>query len=321
MRSIIALVLTLFSAGVALATDAYPNKAIRFIVSFGAGGSSDASARVLATQLSQQLNQPVVVENRPGAGGVIGNQLAVSAPPDGYTILLVDVSFTTLPGLRKSMPYDVIKDFTPITQFSTTPNAIVLVPSFNIRNMADLLAYAKANPKKILYGSSGIGTPGHLSGELLRAAAMVDITHIPYKSGGEQMAAVLGGHVQMLLAPLPVLLSNIKSGQLTPLMLTTNRNRSPILPDVPTATEAGLPEVNVETWFGVVGPRGMPPEIVNKLREEIVKAINVPAVKEKFAALGSDTIGNTPKEFGDFMQSEVQRWTKIIDVAGIPKID
>jgi tripartite-type tricarboxylate transporter receptor subunit TctC len=321
MRAIFGFLLILLSVDVCSAADNYPNKPVRLIVSFGTGGSSDFTGRLLAEQLSQQLGQQVVVENRPGAGGMIGNQVAASAAPDGYTVLLVDVSFTTTPGLRKTMPYDVVTDFTPISLFSTTPNVVVINPSLDIKSMNGLLKYARENPKSIRFGSSGIGTPGHLSGELLKSAAKLDITHIPYKGGGELMSALLGGHVQMLVPPLPTVLGQIKSGQMVPLMVTTNRKRSPSMPDVPTAKEAGLPDVDVETWFGLVGPRGMPAEIVEKLRAAIAKAVTDPSLQEKLAAQGAEALASSPEEFGTLLKNEVRRWTRVIQEAGIPKID
>lgn len=320
MRSFITLVLMLLASATSFAADVYPSRPVRIIVAFGPGGASDINARIIAQQLSIRLGQQFVVENRPGGGGMVANQLVANSPPDGYTLFVADVSFSIAPGLRRQMPYDTVKDFTPITELSEMPNVLVVHPSLKIKTIEEFIALAREKPEKILYGTAGVGTPGHLTGSLFNMSTKVSMQHVPYKGGGELVPALLGGQVHMVSPPLPAVLQFVKSGQLQALVVTDSK-RSPFLPDVPSAVEAGLPQMMVNAWYGLIGPRGLPPEIVNRLHEEITKALADPAVRQQFLAQGATPVGNTPQAFGELIQKEVQRWAEVISASGIPKAD
>ena len=297
--------------------DPYPSKPVKVIVPFGTGSAVDLTARVIAQQLSEQLGKPFVVENRPGASGTIADAMVAKSPPDGYTLMAMDTSTTIVPGLYKALPFDVAKDFTPISQIVAAPMALVVNPSLNVSTLKEFVALAQANPGKFNYSSAGPGTPIHLATELFKASAKVDIKHIPYKGGGDMVAAVLAGNVQMLLTTITNVSPNVAAGKLRGLAVTTSGKRSPAMPDVPTMAEAGMPDMVVYTWFGLVGPPDMPKEIVNLLHAEIVRAIAVPAVREVFAKQGAELVGSTPEEFGRHIARELQRWAEVVKVAGI----
>jgi len=321
LRPIVVLIALLTLSGASAAADPYPTRPIRLVVAFAPGGAADIIGRALAQQLTEQLGQSVIVDNRPGAGGAIGYDIVAKSKPDGYTLLLVDTSIAVLPGLRKSLPYDVDKDFTPITGVVNIPSILVVNPSLGIRSFDAFLAYARANPGKLNYGSGGIGSSGQLFAELFKTSAAVDIAHIPYKGGGEMVTALLGGQVQMVLISVPSVLEHVKGGRLAGLAVTTSQKRVATLPDVPSMSESGLFKEGVYNWYGVAGPAGLPRDIVDKLRIETVKAIESAGVREKLVAQGAELVGSTPEEFGASMRRDVKRWTEVIKALGIPASD
>ena len=297
--------------------EVYPRKPVRLVVPVAAGGNSDLVARTISVQLSEQFGTSFVVENRVGASGIIGYGFVAKAPPDGYTLLLVDTSFTAIPGLNKSLPYDPVKDFTPISQTNRSPQVLVITPTIKTNNLKEFIALAQANPGKYNYGSIGIGSSTNLWSELFNIAAKVKITHIPYKGGGEIITALLGDQVQMQVTGIPTVLAHINAGRMRALGVTTDGKRSPSLPDVPSMVEAGLPGMVVYGWHGLAGPAGMPKEVVTRLHAEIVKAVAVSAMKERFNAQGSELVGGTPEEFSLVMGNELKRFAEIIKSAGI----
>jgi tripartite-type tricarboxylate transporter receptor subunit TctC len=300
-----------------LGAEVYPSKPVRLIVSFGPGSTVDLIARVIAQQLSEQLGKSIVVDNRTGAGGSIGNGFAAKSAPDGYTLLLGETSLCMSPGLFKSLPYDTARDFTPISQIVGTPMALVVHPSVKASTLKELVALAHASPGKLNYASAGTGSPVHLATELFKIAAKANIVHIPYKGGGEMVTAVLGGQVQMLLTTMPTVLTHVNSGKVRGLAVTTDGRRSPAMPDVPSMSEAGLSGMTVYTWSGLLGPAGLPKEVVTRLHAEVVKALAAPPVKERFIAEGAELVGSSPGEFSKHIRSELQRWAEVIKSAGI----
>jgi tripartite-type tricarboxylate transporter receptor subunit TctC len=308
--------LTLLGASLCFGAEVYPSKAVRVVVPFAPGGSTDFTARVISQQLSEQLGQSFVVDNRTGASGTIANGIVARSAPDGYTLMLADTSTTIVPGLFKSLPFDVARDFTPITQIIGGPNVLVVHPSLKANTLKEFIALAQANPGKLNYGSAGAGGLNHLMAELFKLAAKVNITHIPYKGAGEVVPAVLGGQVDMLVATIPTVLAYVNSGKLRALAVTTDGKRAPSMPDVPSMSEAGVSGMTIYAWYGLVGPAGMPKEIVNKLHTEVVKAIAVPSVKERFITQGGEPVGSSPEEFSTLVRNELRRWAEVIKSAG-----
>lgn len=317
MRNAWSFVLMLFGASLCFGAEVYPSKAVRVVVPFAPGGSTDFTARVISQQLSEQLGKSFVVDNRTGASGTIANGLVARSVPDGYTLMLADTSTTIVPGLFKSLPFDVARDFTPITQVIGAPNVLVVHPSLKANTLKEFVALAQANPGKFNYGSAGAGGLNHLMAELFKLSAKVDIAHIPYKGAGEVVPAVLGGQVDMLVSTIPTVLAYINTGRLRALAVTTNGKRAPSLPNVPSMSEAGVSGMTIYAWYGLVGPAKMPKDVVRKLHAEVVKAIAVPAVKERFNAQGGEPVGSSPEEFSILIRNELRRWAEVIRSAGI----
>ena len=319
MRKTIAIAL-LLAASFSWGADPYPSKSVRIIVPFGAGGgATDMTARTISQTLSEQLGKSFVVENHPGAGGIIGNTIVVKSAPDGYTLLLMDASTSMVPSLYKPAPFDAIKDFTPVTGIISAPEVLLVQPSFNnINTLKDFIQYAQANPTKLNYASGGAGGAVHIWNELFKSTAKINVTHIPYKSGAEMVIALLGGHVQMLLLTVaPPVISQITAGKVKALAVTTSGKRLAALPEVPSMVESGLPGMVVYAWFGLVGPAGMPREIANRLQTEVTKTLELRSVKEFFVSQGAEVVGSTPDAFGAHIRSEVQRWAEVIKAADI----
>jgi tripartite-type tricarboxylate transporter receptor subunit TctC len=294
----------------------YPERPIRLIVSYPPGGGTDVTARAITPKLAEGLGRQIVIDNRPGAGSAIGTDLVAKASPDGYTLLMADTTFGIIPGLYPKLPFDALRDFLPVTQVSGVPIGLVVHPGVGAGSVKELVALARAKPGALNFGSGGIGTPVHMAGELLKMAAKIEIVHIPYKGAGPAFSDLLGGHFQLMFPTLQSAVPHIKSGRLRLLALTTEK-RSSAFPDAPTMAEAGFPGVVATAWFGISAPKGTPKPIVTRLHTETVKAMQDPAIKQRFAAEGADIVASSPGEFGQFIANEIGKWTKVVKDAGI----
>ena len=299
-------------------TAAYPEpgKPIRMIVPFPPGGNTDIVARAIANELSKNLGVPLIIDNRGGAGSTLGTALAAKAPADGYTILMVSGAHTINPSMFKKLPYDSIKDFAGITLVADLPVALVVHPSVPAKTLKELIAYAKANPGKLNYASSGPGSIGHLSGELLSSMADIKIQHVPYKGSGPAVVDVLSGYVQMLLTSAATVMPHIKSGKLRAIALAGEK-RSVGAPEIPTMIESGLPGYVVSGGFGLLAPAATPREIIKKLNAEAVKVVAMPEVRKRLANEGADPVGSTPEEYDAYIRSDIEKWIKVVEKAGI----
>lgn len=294
----------------------YPARSIRYIVPQGAGGSSDTLARVVTQKLSDSLGQQVLVDNRPGATGNIGGEIAARAAPDGYTLLQVATSHATNPALSVKMPFDPVRDFAPITLLSQAPNLWIVHPSLPAKSMRELIALAKTRPGEINYSSSGTGSSQHLAGELLKSLAHIDIVHIPYKGSPPALIDLMGGRVMLMCSTLAPAMPHVKSGKVRALAVT-GLKRSQAAPDIPTVAESGLPGYEATAWQGVLAPAGTPREIVTKLNGELVRILQQPDVRRQLADQGYDPAGNTPEQFAEYIRTEIAKWTKVIKAAGL----
>ena len=308
-----ALALLLAAATVASADD-YPNKPIKLIVPFPPGGSNDVVGRLIAKTLSEKIGQQVFVDNRGGAGSMIGTEALSKAPPDGYTIGIASIAFAVNPALHK-LPYDPFKSFEPVSILATGPNVLVVHPSLPVKTVAELIALAKKEPGKLNYASAGIGSFQHLGGELFKLDANVDIVHVPYKGGGPAMQDVVGGHIKIMFSSLIQTTPFIKSGQLRPLG-TGGKTRSSVLPDVPTIAET-VPGYDAENWWGVLAPAGTPKPIVDKLYEKIQLALQSPEMLQAFAREGASPVKMTPAQFQDFIKAEIDKWGRVVKAGNI----
>jgi tripartite-type tricarboxylate transporter receptor subunit TctC len=319
MKSLLNLAVSLLAVaigGTALA-QAYPSKPIRVIVPFVAGGSSDIVARAIANKFQEYLGQPGVVENRPGANGAIAAEFVAKADPDGYTILVGSIGvFSINAALFKDLRYHPVRDFAPVTLAVTTPNVLVTKPALAAKSLKELVELAKKNPDKLAYCSSGTGSSDHLTAELLKQQTGTSITHVPYKGGAACQTDIMGGQVDISFQNLGAVTNYIKGNRMNALAVTA-RNRHPSLPDVPTAAEAGFPELVVTSWQAVAAPAKTPRDVVAKLNEAIVKALRSPDVRDRMNQIGFDVVASTPDEFGKFMQEEVNRWTQVVNRGNI----
>jgi len=309
-----AICLAAASAG-AFAQGAYPQRAVKWVVPWPAGGSVDIAARVIAEQLSVNLGQPVIVDNRPGAAGNIGAAAVAKSAPDGYTLLMATTPMIINRSLYSNLPYDLSRDFTPISQLVTLNYVLVANPSV-ATSVKELIAKAKASPGKISYASSGTGTQLHLIGEGFKRQAGINIVHVPYKGAPPALTDVIGGHVHMMFPGLPVVEPLLKSGQLKALAVVSKR-RLALLPNVPTLTEAGVPNIDFTEWYGIVVPAGTPDKIVAKLNDEIVKILKMPEVRQRLASRGFDPASSTPQEFSKLIQEEQKKWTSTVAQSGV----
>ena len=316
VRLLLAASLVATGCAVAQTPASYPERPVRIVVPYAAGGATDAVARIVGQRMSQDLGQPVVIDNRPGADGNIGAELVAKAAPDGYTILMGDVGNLTMgPAVRKSTPYDAIRDFAPITQLVSAPNILAVHPSVPAQNFREFIAYAKANPNKLSYASSGTGGSAHLAGELLKRATGIEMVHVPYKGASAALTDVLRGDVQVIFG-LSVVLPHVKDGKLRALAMTGPR-RSSFLPDVPTIAEMGFPGFEATAWYGLLAPAGTPKPIIARLHAVALNALETPDVRERLEAAGNELIGSTPEEFAAYIRSEKKKWSEIVDAAGI----
>ena len=294
----------------------YPAKPVRLVVPFPAGGTTDILARAVAQKLSEAWGQQVIVDNRPGAGGNIGSELVARAAPDGYTLLMGTVGTHAInPSLYKKMPYDHVKDFAPVILVAGVPNVLVVNPSLPVHSVSELIAYAKANPGKLNFASSGNGTSIHLSGELFKTMTGVDMTHVPYKGSAPALTDLIGGQVQLMFDNLPSSLPFIKAGKLRALAVTSG-TRSATLPELPTLAESGLPGFEASSWFGVLAPAGTPRDIVAKLNGAIAGWLASPEAKEKLLAQGAIAAGGTPDDFARHIAAETSKWAKVVKASG-----
>jgi tripartite-type tricarboxylate transporter receptor subunit TctC len=291
--------------------ETYPNRVIRIIVPTSPGGGNDTIARVIGQQLQNTWNQSIIIDNRPGADGTIGAAVVSKSPPDGYTLMLCTSAVLTInPPLYPSLPYDPIKDFTPVTVASSAPFLLVVHPSLPVNSVAELIAYAKANPNKINFSSSGVGSVTHLAGAMFNKMAGIEMVHIPYKGSAPAMTDLLSGRVPLRITVAGGVLPFLKTGELKALAVTSPDKYS-LMPELPTIAET-VPGYSASIWYGLVGPAGMPDDIANTLQSEIAKQLKSPEVKAKLDADGSQGVGNTPKEFAQMMKSETAQWTTII---------
>ena len=299
------------------AQDAYPSRAIRLVVPYAPGGVSDITGRIVAQKMTELLGQSVVVENRAGAGGMLGTGTVAKAEPDGYTIVLSSLSAYAIgPRLVKAPLYDPIKDFTAIASVALAPTILTINTALPVQNLKDLIAYAKANPGKLTYGSSGIGSVAHISAEMLRATTGIDLVHVPYKSAAQAYPDMIAGSVSMVFDALPSAIQHIRSGKVRPIAMMSDR-RASLVPDVPTFAEAGYPEATLRLWVGLHGPANLPAPIVQKLNDTAARTVAAPEVRERFTAVGADAYSTSPREFAELVRGDVERLGKMMAAAGI----
>lgn len=295
----------------------YPTQPIRIVAPFPAGGLVDVLARAVGDEISKSVGQPVIVENRPGAGGNIGAEVVAGAAPDGYTLLMTSPGIQSINQfLYKTMPFDPEKAFTPISLVADMPMLVLVHPKTNIKSLKDLVAAAKANPGKLNFGSAGVGTTGHLGQALLVHVADIKVTHVPYKGAAPAVNDLIAGHIDGVVDNPPIVMPHIKSGTLTPLAVAA-KERLSVLPDVPTSVEAGLPDWQASSWFGLMAPAGTSPTVVKRLQAEVQQALKQPSMKRFITESGIKLVGNSPEEFGKLIISERKKWGDIIKAANI----
>ena len=298
----------------------YPARPVRLIAPSTPGDAPDVIARLIALRLSPVLGQPVVVENRPGAGGVIGSEVAAKSAPDGYTLIMGNAgSHGINAAVYSKLPYDIQRDFAPVSQVAIAPNVMVINPAIPAKSVAEFIAYAKSQPGKLSYASGGNGSSAHMSMELFKAMSGVDIQHVPYKGSSPALTDVMAGQVAVFIGNMPPTVPLVKAGKLRALAVTT-KARSALMPELPTISEAGLPGFETVAWFGVLAPTGTPPEIVKKLSTEIGKIARSPEMREKLLAMGAEPIGGTPGEFKAVIDSDIAKWKALAQKEGI-KVD
>ena len=309
----------LASAALPVRADAYPAKSVRFIVPFPPGGPVDTTARAFTGKLTEYWGQTAIVENRAGAGGIVGAEAALNSPADGYTVFVCSIHHSVLPSLNPKLSYDIEKDFVPVTFAAKFPIILVAHQSVPVKNVAELVAYAKKNPGKLSFGSSGNGGGTHLAGELFKTMAGVDLLHVPYRGSAPAMSDLLGGQVQLMFADAPSALPHIKSGRLRALGVG-NPTRSALAPEIPTIAESGLRGYESYSWAGVVIAAATPRDIVVKLNADIVKALNDPTVKQRLLDAGAEANPGTPEQFAKFLRAEIVKYTKVVKDANV-KVD
>jgi tripartite-type tricarboxylate transporter receptor subunit TctC len=307
----------LLSGCVDARAQAFPSKPLRLIVPFAPGGTTDVLARIIAQKLSTSMGQSVIVDNRPGANGNIGTDVAAKSPGDGYTLVMsFDGTMAINPNIYKNMPFDPKKDLAPVANIAQVPLLIVVHPSLKANTIEEFIALVKASPGRINYSSAGHGSTGHLTGELLKARANIDMTHIPYKGGGQAMQDVLAGEIQMLITALPTAEPYLAGGRLRALAFTSAM-RVARLPNVPTLAQSGFPGFDVTSWYGILAPASTPPDLVRKLNGEIVDALAQKDIQDRFSALGIEPVGGSPAQFAATINADMARWATVVKKAGI----
>lgn len=312
-----ALVLSVLAAPAPAQDSAYPTKPIRLLVGVPPGGTTDLVARVVGDQLSRQMGQPVIIDNRGGAGGNIAAEFVAKSPPDGYTLFLGPVGTMTInPFVYAKMPFDTMRDFAPISQLTSLPIVMVVNPSIPAKNVREFVVFAKAKPGEASFASGGNGTQTHLAGEMFKSMTGIEMVHVPYKGTAPAMVDLLGGRVSAMYDQIATAMPHIKAGKLVAIGVTTAK-RSSIAPEIPTIAESGVPGYEATTWHGLFAPAGTPKDIIAKLNAEVVKALNSPEVIEKFKANGVDPVPSSPEQFSAFVQSELNRWRDAVKAAGL----
>jgi tripartite-type tricarboxylate transporter receptor subunit TctC len=314
--SLATLALATVVAAPAAAADAFPSRAIRLILPFPAGGPTDILGRALGQKLSEQIGQPVVADNRPGAGGNLGAEQAAKAPADGHTLLLSSPSISISPSLYRKLPYDPQKDLAPISLVAGIPNVLLVHPSVPAKSLSEFIRLAKSRPGKLNFGSGGMGTTNHLASELLKTLAKIDMVHVPYKGSNQAMVSLLSGEVDMVVIAVSPALPQIEAGRVRPLAVLSEK-RVPTLPGVPTSKEAGVDDFVVSVWYGILAPGGTPRAIVTRLNAELAKVAQAPDVKERLAQAGVEPLHSAPEQFASFIRTETTRYARVIRNAGI----
>jgi tripartite-type tricarboxylate transporter receptor subunit TctC len=315
LSTIAALVLSLAATSLAHA-QSYPPKTVRIIVGLAPGGTTDVFTRTLAQRLTEAWGQTVIVENRPGASGMIGAEAVAKAAPDGYTLLVSpQTSLAVAPALYGKAPYDTAKDFAPVSLLGSTPLVMIVHPSFPAKSFAEFVALAKKGTP-LTYGSGGVGSSPHMTGELISAALGIKMNHVPYKGENPAIADTIGGQIPIMFGNLPVALPHVRSGRVVALATTTAR-RSPLAPEIPTMSEGGIKDFEMATWYGMLAPAGTPPELVQKIQRDAARVLSDAQTRDRLTQMGVDLILNTPEEFKAYLHSEIARYTKIIKAAGL----
>lgn len=294
----------------------YPNRPVRLVVAFSAGGPNDVMARIVAQRMSQNLGRQVIVDNRPGAGGTIGTDAVAKSSADGYTLLFASGPFAFAHALYKKLPYDSHKDFTAISSVASSPMVLVRHPSVPFKNVRELLAYAKSNPSKLNYGSGGVGSTPHLATSLLQSATGISVNHVPFKGGGPALVALAGGEIDLLMDSITSMLSFVQQGKVKAIAVSSEK-RSSHLPDVPTIAESGVPGFAMVHWVGIIAPSKTPPELIARLNDEVKKALDTTEVRERLIGIGAEPTPTTPEVFQSFINGELDRWVKVVKSAGI----
>ena len=316
LQTLAATALFALGAAPAMAQAPYPSKPITMVVPFSAGGTTDILARVVGQALSTELGQSIIIDNRPGAGGNIGGQAAARAAGDGYTLFMGTVGTHAInEALYKKMPFDPVKDFAPLTRVANVPNLLVAHPSQPFKTVKEMMTYAKANPGKLNFGSSGSGSSIHLSGELFKSMTHLDMVHVPYKGSAPAITDLLGNQIAIMFDNMPSAIQHVRSGKLRPIAVTTAK-RSPELPDIPTIAEAGVPGYEAMSWFGLFAPAATPKPVLDMLNAALVKVLNQPDVKKKIAEQGGDVVAETPEQFAAFIKAETAKWGKVVKDSG-----
>jgi len=315
-KTTLAVLLTALLAVPAAVAQTWPDKPVKIVVPFGPGGPADVYARVLGQALTEVFKQQFIVENKPGAGAVIGTDIVAKAAPDGYTLLMMSNTHTTNETLLKNKPYELLRDLVPVAPVNSSDLVMVVHPSVPAKTLQEYIALAKAQPGKLTYASSGPGTPYHMAGELFKAMSGTDILHVPHKNSGDARNDVMGGHVQMMFDAVTAMKGSIDAGQVRALA-TTGDKRSTVLPNVPTVSEAGVPGYEATIWLGIMAPKGTPKAIVDRLNQEIAKVIATPAIKDAWAKQGAVPMTMTPDAFGDYLKRDIAKWANVIQKAGI----